>query len=105
MSATVQLTELVRAETHRRFAPAEVLLAINILEHARLEVSKSASGGLDRVHLAALKLAGGTLAGLREAIELAERDWRDLLVAAGLANEDWREVLRCHGFLTSGLKP
>jgi hypothetical protein len=42
------------------------------------EVSSS-----DRIERAALTYAGGDLARLREAVDLALRDWRDLLVAVG----------------------
>jgi hypothetical protein len=41
---------------------------------------------LERFRFAALKLSGGHLDQLREAIELAKRDRRDLLIAAGFAN-------------------
>ena len=41
--------------------------------------------GLERYRFAALKLSNGSLTRLREAIELAKSDWRDLLVAAGFA--------------------
>jgi hypothetical protein len=37
----------------------------------------------DRVEAAALVLAAGDLERLRGAVDLALRDWRDLLVAAG----------------------
>ncbi|MDR3401841.1 MAG: hypothetical protein P4L99_05010 [Chthoniobacter sp.] len=43
--------------------------------------------GLERFQFAALKLSGGDLHGLREAIDLAKLDWRDLLVAAGFAHD------------------
>ena len=43
--------------------------------------------GLERFRFAALKLSGGDLNVLRNAIELAKTDWRDLLVAAGFAND------------------
>jgi hypothetical protein len=42
---------------------------------------------LDRVRFAALKLSDGDLAKLRKAVDLAKRDWRDLLMAAGFAND------------------
>jgi len=42
--------------------------------------------GLERFRFAALKLSDGNLEKLRSAVELAKRDWRDLLVAAGFAN-------------------
>jgi hypothetical protein len=42
---------------------------------------------LERVRFAVLKLSQGDLRKLRSALELAETDWRDLLVAAGFAND------------------
>jgi hypothetical protein len=45
-------------------------------------LEKADSHGLERYQLAALQLSQGTLEGLREAVELAKTDWRDLLVAA-----------------------
>jgi hypothetical protein len=41
---------------------------------------------LQRFHFAALKLSRGNLDRLRDAVELAKQDWRDLLVSAGFAN-------------------
>lgn len=38
---------------------------------------------LERVRFAALKLSGGNIEKLYEAIALAQTDWRDLLMAAG----------------------
>ena len=40
--------------------------------------------GMERIRFAVLKLSKGNLGKLVEAIELAQIDWRDLLVAAGL---------------------
>ena len=42
---------------------------------------------LERVRYAAMKLSHGTLDGLRQAIELAKIDWRDLLMAAGFGED------------------
>jgi hypothetical protein len=42
--------------------------------------------GMDRFRFAALKLSHGNMHKLREAVNLAKTDWRDLLVAAGFAN-------------------
>ena len=49
---------------------------------------------LERFRFAALKLSGGSMAKLREAIELAKIDWRDLLMCADFgedvhAHEQW----------------
>jgi hypothetical protein len=57
----------------------------------------STSKSLERFHFAALKLSGGDLSELRKAAELAERDWRDLLMSAGFghderAHENWMPV-------------
>lgn len=50
---------------------------------------------LDRIRLACIKLSAGVMAFLEEAVELANVDWRDVLVAAGFgddptAHERWR---------------
>lgn len=49
---------------------------------------------LERFRFAALKISGGDLNKLYQAVDLAQRDWRDLLVAAGFghdvnAHSDW----------------
>lgn len=52
------------------------------------------SAGLERVRFAALKVSGGRLDKLAEAVRLAQIDWRDLLMNAGFgfderAHESW----------------
>lgn len=42
---------------------------------------------LDRIRFSALKLSAGNIEKLKDAIKLANADWRDLLVAAGFAND------------------
>ncbi len=42
---------------------------------------------LERYRFAALKLSGGDLERLRQAVALARRDWRDLLMAAGFGHD------------------
>jgi hypothetical protein len=42
---------------------------------------------LERFRFAALKLSGGNIDKLREAIELAKKDWRDLLMASEFATD------------------
>ena len=42
---------------------------------------------LERFRYAALKLSKGSLDGLRRAAELANLDWRDLLMAAGFGED------------------
>lgn len=54
-------------------------------EASRLLSEWSVEG--DRVRIAALKLSNGSLEKLKEAIEMGNEDWRDLLYAAGFAND------------------
>jgi hypothetical protein len=54
---------------------------------------------MERIRFAALKLSQGNLTKLLKAIDMARRDWRDVLVAADFANrfeahETWaKEIL------------
>jgi hypothetical protein len=50
-------------------------------------LQKSDEFELERVRFSALKLSGGDLEKLREAIELAKTDWRDLLMSAGFGHD------------------
>jgi hypothetical protein len=43
----------------------------------------------ERVQAAIVVWAAGDLARLRDARDLAEQDWRDVLMRADLADEDW----------------
>jgi hypothetical protein len=95
-TSTMGASELVRLELAKRFSPDDVGPATAALEALSLQVGDS-TGGRDRIHLAAVLRSGGSVSALRDAIALAQIDWRDLLVAAGLGNSDWREVLRRHG--------
>ncbi len=75
----------------RLFAPEERGIARKLLAEecgANLPFLKGADAvELERYRFAALKLSNGTLDGLRQAIELAKADWRDLLVAAGFGHD------------------
>ncbi len=62
-------------DTVAQILQAECGNNLPFLEHAD-------SAKLERYQLAALQLSKGTLEGLRQAVELAKVDWRDLLVAA-----------------------
>jgi hypothetical protein len=42
---------------------------------------------LERFRFAALKVSAGDIEKLRKAIELAKKDWRDLLMASGFASD------------------
>jgi hypothetical protein len=47
----------------------------------------------ERIQAAVVICARGQVDRLRDACELAEQDWRDVLAGAGLADEDWRSRL------------
>lgn len=47
----------------------------------------------ERVQAAIVVTADGDIGRLRQMLDLAMTDWRDLLVAAGLADADWRQRL------------
>jgi hypothetical protein len=54
-----------------------------------LPLSRGANAySLERLRYAALKLSEGDLDRLREAVALAQTDWRDLLMAAGFGGTD-----------------
>ena len=93
------LTPETRDRLNAAFASADRAEAERMLVHecgANLPGSDDDSDprGFERVRYAAMKLSGGRLDLLREAIELAKLDWRDLLMAAGFgeditAHEPW----------------
>lgn len=66
---------------------AERLLVEECAETLPLLGEPATPAGLERVRFAALKLCGGELQRLREAVVLAQADWRDLLMAAGFADD------------------
>ena len=83
----------LNAETHARVvavfgddkvAAAERLLETECDENLPL-VGASRPELLERIRFAAIRVSGGDLERLREAIRLAQTDWRDVLVAAGFA--------------------
>jgi hypothetical protein len=50
--------------------------------------------GLERIRFAALKLSNGSLAELIRAVQIAQVDWRDVIIAAGFdhdvrAHQSW----------------
>ena len=58
---------------------------------SRCPARESAAAGLERIRFAALKLSNGDLGELRQAVQIAGIDWRDVLVAAGFGHD-----LRAH---------
>jgi hypothetical protein len=88
-------TSILSSETQRRL---EILFGVeDRAAAARMLVEECGNNlpflekldehGLERYRFAALKLSGGDPGRLRQAVELAKQDWRDLLVAAGFAHD------------------
>lgn len=88
---TVQLVELL-------FSPKDIPEAVHWLEEeCGLNLSligKKDEYSMERIRFAVIKLSGGSLLKLLEAIDVAQKDWRDLLMMAGFgfdadAHEIW----------------
>jgi len=77
----MEVTDRVRARIERDFAEAG-----SADEVVRLV---GGAGDSERVQAAIVFAASGRLSQLRDAVALAQIDWRDLLVNVGLGNEDW----------------
>ena len=86
------VTPRVERYVRERFGADEADLVISALREWRIPYEAEPPG--ERLVAAVVLVADGRLEGVDEGIEIAERDWRDLLVAAGLQHEDWRRVLR-----------
>jgi hypothetical protein len=82
----VELTELVHRKVCQLFSEEEQPETILLLEKQcgrGLPFYESAGPrDLERVRLAVLKLSDGNLSELRKQVDLAKRDWRDVLVFA-----------------------
>jgi hypothetical protein len=95
----VELSAATKQHITTLFAPADVreaeaLLAQECADNLPL-VGDPTPVGLERLRFAALRLSGGRLEGLRDAVALAQGDWRDLLMAAEFgydtrAHEKWQ---------------
>ncbi|MBI1367740.1 MAG: hypothetical protein GC162_03710 [Planctomycetes bacterium] len=74
--------------------PLAAQLLVDACGHNLPFCEKSDMFALERIRFAALKFSEGRLDKLREAVHIAQTDWRDVLVAAGFANDltthqDW----------------
>ena len=94
----VPLSDETRRRVEMLFTGDDVRIATEILSNecgCNLPLLENLTPPqLDRFRFAALKISCGQLDLLRGAIDLAKRDWRDLLFAAGFehdihAHEQW----------------
>jgi hypothetical protein len=88
----INLSPLTRRHVEALFppedvAPAERLLAEECAEALPAIAKPATPDSLERIRFAALRVSGGSLPRLREAIALARLDWRDLLMEADFADD------------------
>lgn len=87
--ANVSLSSETRSRLEALFAPSEQAeaeqLLVELCGNNLPFCDDSDATSLERLRFAALKISGGRLAELYSAVELANIDWRDLLVAADFA--------------------
>jgi hypothetical protein len=83
-SDTVKLVErLFPPEQHTEVCD---LLARECGNNLPLTGPPTNAHGHERIRFAAMKVSGGDLAKLREAVDHSKIDWRDVLVSAGFGN-------------------
>ena len=87
------VTERIAARVRRDFGVGadEILRRLESLQLPLIESQGPA--GLERVQAAIVVLARGDAERFERDAKVAERDWRDVLVAAGLASFDWPGIL------------
>lgn len=89
MGDPLPLTRRLERRIRREF-PSAPDLVIEVLSELELPLD---GDGHERVLTAIVLVAGGEPDALERAIEVAEVDWRDALVAAGLDGDDWQAHL------------
>ena len=87
----VSLSSETRLRLNAVFAPADLNDAeILLVEECGRNLpfyENATPESLERIRFAAMKIANGSIDRLCDAIQLAQIDWRDLLVSAGFAND------------------
>lgn len=91
----IALTIRTRTKLEQLFSQDQISEAVDLLE-AKCGtglplIDAQGAEGIERIRCAVLKISDGSLEKLHEAVQLANTDWRDVLVAAGFA-----ESLRAH---------
>ena len=89
----IELSEQTAALVSRLFEKPDSDQAIALLENEcsdNLPLVRQwnpTPASMERLRFAALKLSNGKLEKLRNALEIAKQDWRDLLMASGFADQ------------------
>ena len=96
----MQVSELVRREIRTRFGSDDAAALELRLETTPLPFldAENRARERDRVHLGILLASRGDPERFVRHLDMAKRDWRDLLMASGLANGNWPEVLAAAGY-------
>jgi hypothetical protein len=79
------------------FSPEERKVILEKLAGSTFPLLEQRTAESLRVKLAILVLSEGKRDRFQANLELAKRDWRDVLVPAGMARTDWIEVLQRKG--------
>jgi hypothetical protein len=85
----VILSQRIADRVKRDFPAAPPAHVVDLLRAIDIAPDRTPEGE-ERIYAAILKIADRDVDRLLEAIDLAESDWRDVLVSAGFANDDWR---------------
>jgi hypothetical protein len=97
-------SERVKARVIRDFGAAHADVLLAQLDALELPLIGEEKEGLERVQAAILLAARGDRDRFSYFVELAEVDWRDVLVAGGLADEDWADrMLTALGSESNGM--
>ena|ERR1051326_6239391 len=99
----VGLSETTWSVVERLFSPEQRQEAGRLLEEScgdNLPFYENAdASALERIRFAVLKISEGDIAKLRDAIKVAQVDWRDTLMGAGFghsltAHQQWEQNLK-----------
>lgn len=100
------IAEVVQQEISKQFSSADVPAIRESLATALFQIILNDNIlEIVRVQLAVLQLSKGQMNLFENALETANADWRDVLVASGLDRIDWRQVLSKRGVVVPELLP
>lgn len=87
MAGGTRLERRIRRDFPEPGSAPEILRILDGLPDAAGYAERELRG--ERVRAAIVLSAAGDVTRFRRAVELAKRDWRDVLIATGLADADW----------------
>ena len=91
--AMVSLSPATTEKVHRLFPGTDWAVVVQLLETECSDTLPGNRGSRDpqrfeRIQFAVLKLSEGSLPRLKHVIDLAKKDWRDVLMGAGFGSVD-----------------